>query len=38
MGAMSGSGKGSVPGISGLDPCPAVVLGAVENNISIQTS
>ena len=35
MGAMSGSGKGSVPGISGLDPCPAVVLGAVENNISI---
>ena len=35
MGAMSGSGKGSVKGISGLDPCPAVVLGAVENNISI---
>ena len=35
MGAMSGDGKGSVQGISGLDPCPAVVLGAVENNISI---
>jgi len=35
MGAMSGSGKGSVKGLSGLDPCPAVVLGAVENNISI---
>ena len=35
MGAMSGKGKGSVKGISGLDPCPAVVLGAVENNISI---
>ena len=35
MGAMSGDGKGSVPGISGLDPCPAVILGAVENNISI---
>lgn len=35
MGAMSGEGKGSVPGISGLDPCPAVVLGAVENNVSI---
>ena len=35
MGAMSGEGKGSVSGISGLDPCPAVVLGAVENNISI---
>jgi hypothetical protein len=35
MGAMSGEGKGSVKGLSGLDPCPAVVLGAVENNISI---
>jgi hypothetical protein len=35
MGAMSGKGKGAVKGISGLDPCPAVVLGAVENNISI---
>ena len=35
MGAMSGDGKGSVKGVSGLDPCPAVVLGAVENNISI---
>jgi len=35
MGAMSGKGKGSVKGVSGLDPCPAVVLGAVENNISI---
>jgi len=35
MGAMSGTGKGSVKGVSGLDPCPAVVLGAVENNISI---
>jgi hypothetical protein len=35
MGAMSGDGKGFAEGISGLDPCPAVVLGAVENNISI---
>ena len=35
MGAKSGDGGGSVPGISGLDPCPAVVLGAVENNISV---
>jgi hypothetical protein len=35
MGAMSGDGKGAVKGINGLDPCPAVVLGAVENNISI---
>jgi hypothetical protein len=35
MGAKSGSGTGSVPGVSGLDPCPAVVLGAVENNVSV---
>jgi len=35
MGAKSQKGSGSVPGISGFDPCPAVVLGAVENNISV---
>ena len=35
MGAKSGSDEGSVPGISGLDPCPAVVLGAVENNVAV---
>ena len=35
MGASSGNGTGSVSGISGLDPCPAVVLGAVENNLNI---
>jgi len=35
MGAASTSGNGSVSGVSGLDPCPAVVLGAVENDISI---
>jgi hypothetical protein len=35
MGAKSASGTGSVPGVSGLDPCPAVVLGAVENNVSV---
>jgi hypothetical protein len=35
MGAPSASGTGSVPGVSGLDPCPAVVLGAVENNVSV---
>jgi hypothetical protein len=35
MGAKSQKNNGSVPGISGLDPCPAVVLGAVENNISV---
>lgn len=35
MGAKSGSQGGSVPGVSGVDPCPAVVLGAVENNINV---
>ena len=35
MGAKSGIGEGSIKGISGLDPCPAVVLGAIENNISV---
>jgi hypothetical protein len=27
--------SGSVEGINGLDPCPAVVLGAIENNIMV---
>lgn len=35
MGAKSTNGQGSISGISGLDPCPAVVLGAIENNISV---
>jgi hypothetical protein len=35
MGSMSSKGSGSVSGVSGLDPCPAVVLGAVENNIAV---
>jgi Concanavalin A-like lectin/glucanases superfamily len=35
MGSKSGANQGSVSGISGLDPCPAVVLGAVENNVSV---
>lgn len=35
MGSPSKSDSGSIPGISGLDPCPAVVLGAVENNLEI---
>jgi len=35
MGAVSGQNAGSVPGINGMDPCPAVVLGAVENNVSV---
>ncbi len=35
MGSPSVGGTGSVDGVSGLDPCPAVVLGAVENNVVI---
>jgi hypothetical protein len=35
FGRMGSPGSGSVPGINGLDPCPAVVLGAVENNVSV---
>ncbi len=35
MGSMSKKGKGSINGVNGLDPCPAVVLGAVENNVSV---
>jgi hypothetical protein len=36
MGAKSSDqNNGSVPGVSGLDPCPAVVLGAIQNNISV---
>jgi len=36
MGSSSATnGTSSVSGISGLDPCPAVVLGAVENNIAV---
>lgn len=35
MGSKSGADDGSISGISGLDPCPAVVLGAIENNVSI---
>ena len=35
MGALSGDGEGPIPGINGIDPCPAVVLGKIENNISI---
>ena len=35
MGGKSDPSGGSVPGISGIDPCPAVVLGAVENNVSV---
>jgi len=35
MGAQSGESGGSIEGISGVDPCPAVVLGATENNLMV---
>ena len=35
MGAPSVSGTGSLQGISGVDPCPVVVLGPTQNNLSI---
>jgi len=35
MGGKSTSSEGSVSGVSGINPCPAVVLGPVENNISV---
>lgn len=35
MGSASSTNNGSLPGVNGLDPCPAVVLGAVENNLEI---
>lgn len=35
MGSPSGDNAGSIRGLNGLDPCPAVVLGAVENNLEI---
>lgn len=35
MGSQSTSTSSQIQGVNGNDPCPAVVLGAVENNISI---
>jgi hypothetical protein len=35
MGALSAEGSGSLPGVSGVNPCPAIVLGAVENNVAV---
>jgi hypothetical protein len=35
MGSQSGASSGSISGVSGIDPCPAVVLGPIENNISV---
>jgi hypothetical protein len=38
MGSTSASDGGSMPGLSGIDPCPVVALGAIENNINIGIS
>ena len=35
MGAKSIPGGGSLDGVTGLDPCPAVILGATENDVTI---
>ena len=35
MGALSDASGGSINGVSGLDPCPSVVLGAIENNLVV---
>ena len=35
MGASSDASGGSISGVSGLDPCPSVVLGAIENNLIV---
>ena len=35
MGKSSVAGSGSVDNVNGLEPCPAVVLGGIENNLSI---
>ena len=35
MGSVSRENTGSIRGISGLDPCPAVVLGPIQNNIVV---
>jgi hypothetical protein len=38
MGASSSPTNSATPGVSGLDPCPSVVLGAIQNNMSIALS
>ena len=35
MGSVSDASGGSISGVSGLDPCPSVVLGAIENNLIV---
>ena len=38
MGATSGSDNSSITGVSGVDPCPTVVLGPLQNNLDIYLS
>jgi hypothetical protein len=38
MGSKSSTSTGAISGVSGIDPCPAVVLGAVENNVAVTLS
>ena len=38
MGSKSSTSTGAISGVSGMDPCPAVVLGAVENNVAVTLS
>jgi len=35
MSSSSGTDNGSIPGVRGMGPCPAVVLGPVENNVMV---
>jgi len=35
MSSASTANTSSIPGVSGIDPCPSVVLGAMQNNLSI---
>lgn len=35
MGSSGNSNNNQISGVNGLDPCPAVVLGAIENNVGI---
>jgi hypothetical protein len=38
FGRMGATGTGSIDGVSGVDPCPAVVLGKNQNNLDIYLS
>ena len=38
MGSKSSTSTGAISGVSGMDPCPAVILGAIENNVAVTLS